>query len=129
MGSSRVFGSGQSHGGEDDCICICSVGDNGVPDGCQGDDVLLGKGTTNGGSFQENDGSQNGIGVAPPLGANEKIFAVDQCAEGGPLTGPVVTVGLTVAPAPALSPMALVIVTALLGLIGAFGLGRLRRVL
>jgi hypothetical protein len=127
VGATRVFGSGASHGGEDDCICICSVGENGAADGCEGDDVLLGKGTTDGGRFEENDGSQSGIAVAPPLVANQRIFAVDVCVEDGPLAGPVVTVGVAAAPAPALSPLAMFVVTGLLGLVGAVGLRRLRR--
>jgi len=54
---------------------ICSAGPNGIPEGCGGDDVVLGAGGTDAaGNFT--DGAK-GIGVSAPLTGGERLFAVD----------------------------------------------------
>jgi hypothetical protein len=111
VGATRVFGIGTVHAiPGDSCIQIYSVGANGVPDNPPGsvDDELLGTGGTDAtGSFVDAT-EQPGIGLSRALGAEERLFAVDACAN---LVGAVARARV---PAPALSTAALVLTAALL---------------
>lgn len=110
-GSTQVSGSGIPNG--PNCIQIFDCGPNGT---CgDGDDVLLGTGSTNSfGNFS--------ITVAPALIADHKIFARDTCNS---LDGPVTFVAVPVI-APLLSPTMVLLLAVTLGLVGLLRVGRMR---
>jgi hypothetical protein len=82
-----------------------------------GDDQLIGTGGTNASGFFS-------ITLIRALVAGEQIYPVDTCQAGG-LVGPIVTVARS-APAPAMSPAMIVVLSAVLSLVGIYGLTRVR---
>jgi hypothetical protein len=63
------------------------------------------------------------VAIAPPLAANECIYAFDTCT----MLVSAVQCARLPAPAPALSPRALLLAVAALGLVALLGFTRLRR--
>jgi hypothetical protein len=101
-GTSRVTGAGTPRGKPDDmCIQIFAVG----PDGISGtpDDELLATGGTDAEGKFVDAAEMLGIGLSHPLVPGDQVFALDVCSG---LRG--ATVAVTT-PAPALSPLSLVI--------------------
>lgn len=121
-GSTRVSGRGTPRAKPGDtCIQIWDAGPNGVPDIPPGsvDDILFGTGGTDSdGNFVAPDGSF-GIPVDPPLRGGQIIFAVDVCAD---QTSAVVQI--TIARAPLLSSLMLLVMAVLLGVLGTRTISR-----
>ena len=108
--------SGTGKPNESGCIEIIDCGLDGI---CgNADDVVLatGGGTDGAGNFL--------ITVSPPLVGGHKIFPKDTCNNG--LTGPPVIVGLA-AVAPALSPVMILLLAAVLGITGLVRARSMRR--
>lgn len=120
-GSNQVSGRGRPGLGPD-CLRVYEIGDNRVAEAGQGDDELLGMGTT--------DGSGNfSIVLNRELKDGDVIYVVDVCAPfspADPLVGPLALVVIP-APAPALSGAATFIALAVLGLVAIVALARRRR--
>lgn len=117
-GATRIFGIGTVHAkAGDSCIQIFSVGPNGTPDDPPGsvDDELLGTGGTDANGSFVDASDMPGIPLSHPVGA-DRIFAFDAC-EG--LVG--LAIGVNPAPAPMLSPPALLLALAVLLLVAARG--------
>jgi hypothetical protein len=122
VGSTQVGGVAAPKLG-DGCIVLCETGPNTVddtpanPDGCQGDDELLGSGPT--------DGAGNFLITVPPLELGDLVCAVDTCSV-PPVDGACQLVG-GAAPAPTLSQRILALAIAVLGSLGLLGIYRRRR--